>query len=131
MLTNRQQKQRSGNQQEQIGENCSRPVPEDTEQDQRGGNGENERFAVMGHRRLELVQQSIVAVKRLHGSMLVVRRLNALVKRGQRHAHPVAVKPNSEDVADEHNKGHRRHETGKSKPEVGGNVLLPENGRRL
>ena len=131
MLTNRQQKQRSGNQQEQIGENCSRSVPEDTEQHQRGGNRENERFAVMRHRRLELVQQSIVAVKRLHGSMLVVRRLNALVKRGQRHAHPVTVKPNSEDVADEHNKGHRRHETGEPKPEVGGNVLLPENGRRL
>ena len=131
MLTDRQQKQRSGDQQEQIGKHCSRSVPEDTEQHQRGGYCENERFAVMRHRRLELVQESIVAVKRLHGPMLVVRRFDALVKRGQRHAHPVSMKPNCEDVADEHNERHRRHETGESKPEVGGNVLLPENGRRL
>ena len=64
----------------------------------------------MAHRGLELIEQTVVPVEGLNGTVFIVGGFNALVERGQRNAHPVPVKTNGKDVPKDHNETQTYHE---------------------
>ena len=110
VLTDGQQKKRSSYEQEEVPVNGSRSVPK--HQDERDGrhDGEQEGLGVMAHRGLELIEQTVVSVEGLNRAVFIVGGFNALVERGQRNAHPVPVKTNGKNVAEDHNETQTHHE---------------------
>ena len=86
---------------------------------------------MVGHRGLQLVKESIVSMERLNRSMLVVRRIDAFVERGQRNADPVAMETDGQNVAQHDHERQACHERSKAKPDVWGNVFFPKGWGRL